>query len=497
MKIRKLILIFSGVFLCYSLGYAASPSEVREPAVAGAFYPKDPKALTDMIDGFLKNAGTVSVHGHIIGIIVPHAGYVYSGQVAAHAFKLLEGKKFDTVILIGGSHRFQYDGASIWPKGAWKTPLGTVEIDEELAGLIIGENPKLQFQRESHIPEHSLEVEVPFLQRVLGDFKLVPILMGHVAEENATLLAEAIVKHRKGRRVLIVISTDMSHYHPADVAEKMDAKALEAVQEGDAGAFLEAIQAKKCELCGVAAVMTMMEIARLVGNTELEILNYHHSGDVTGDRSQVVGYFSAVYEQKNVPPEDPVEKGDDAMSSLLTKDQQKELLKIARKTIETYVKTGKVLDVKTLDPVLQEEKAAFVTLKERGRLRGCIGHTLPVEPLYLSVRNNAISAASRDPRFRPVGENELGDIDLEISVLSVPELVPSADQVEIPKHGVIIKRDGHVGVFLPKVGEETGWNKEKFLGELCSQKAGLPWDCWKDPRTEIYVFVAEDFSEKD
>jgi AmmeMemoRadiSam system protein A len=182
---------------------------------------------------------------------------------------------------------------------------------------------------------------------------------------------------------------------------------------------------------------------------------------------------------------------------MLNKNQRKRLLDIARNSIETYLKTGKKLEVTETDPLLLKEMGAFVTLGEGGQLRGCIGSLVGRQPLYLTVRDMAVQAAVGDPRFAPVSLDGLKDIDIEISALSPLERVNSADDIKMGIHGVLVRRGFNSGVFLPQVGTESGWSKEDFLSELCRQKAGLPADAWKDKSTELYIFTAEVFSEKD
>ena len=423
-----------------------------------------------------------------MALVVPHAGYVYSGQTAAVAYKLLTGASYDTVVLIGPYHRAFFPGASIWRSGAWKTPLGDVAIDEALAGAIVKENKDFEFTDDAHLAEHSLETQIPFLQRSLKNFKIVPILVSDPSPENYQRLAKAILKNVEGKNVLIIASTDMSHYHTDETARKMDRLTLDLLEKKDLSGLSREAALKNSELCGEAAVLTVLEIAKLMGNTEVRLLHYSNSADSTGDKTRVVGYGTLAIVQKD-------ESRPAAGQRNLNAAQEKELLNIARQTVETYVKTGQAPDIRVSDPSLKEDRGVFVTLKKQGQLRGCVGTILPKEPLYLAVRNIAIQSAVDDPRFRKVDTSELKDLSYEISVLSIPQRVPSAERIVLGKHGVILKKASRQGVFLPKVAEETAWDKDTFLGELCSQKAGLPWDCWRDPATELYIFTAQEFGE--
>ncbi|MDE2008594.1 MAG: AmmeMemoRadiSam system protein A [Candidatus Omnitrophica bacterium] len=217
-----------------------------------------------------------------------------------------------------------------------------------------------------------------------------------------------------------------------------------------------------------------------------------NSGDTSGDHSRVVGYGAVIFYDHLLGQADPP---DDAAAAL-SPAEKSELLKIARESVESYVRTGKAPQITTKDPRLNETQGAFVTLTEHGALRGCIGNIIGREPLSATVRDMAVAAASHDPRFSPVAAAELKDISIEISVLSAPRRVKDASQIQLGRHGVIVNRGGHQGVFLPQVARETGWNKEEFLSELCAQKAGLPPDAWKDPKTALYVFTADVFAEK-
>lgn len=481
------LLIVLAVFLSVQAPVLASPS-IRKAHGAGTFYPGQPEELGKMIDDFLARVPErESLKGEIVALIVPHAGYIYSGQVAAHAYKLIAGQKFSTVILIGPYHQDFFSGASVWSSGSWVTPLGRVSVNSVLAKAILKASNLFRFDPKAHLTEHSLEVQIPFLQRVLKNFTLVPIAVTDPLAENRRLLARAILDNTRGRRVLVIASTDMSHYHSDPVAKQMDQLTLNLFVKKDAAALSNELFREKSELCGSAAALTVLEMAELMGNTKLEILKYANSGDVTGERDRVVGYGAAVL-YKDEPPE---AKG----LALLNPEQERELLRIARQSIDTFVKEGRMLEILVNDHALEEPRAVFVTLRQEGALRGCIGGTLATQPLYLAVRDMAIEAAVHDFRFKPVEPEEIADLTIEIAVLSPPQRVRSADEIELGKHGVMVRSGERVGIFLPKVAQDTEWTKEEFLGELCSQKAGLPRKAWKDPSTELYTFTTHDFSE--
>ena len=461
----------------------------RKPSVAGAFYPADKNELGRTIDRYLDQAALPALpEGRVVALIVPHAGYPYSASVAAAAYKALHEGEFETVVLVGPCHRMFFPGASVWKQGVWRTPLGDVPVDQKLASAIAAEEPSFNFSQEAHIGEHSLEVQIPFLQRTLKNFKIVPILVSNASPENTQRLAQAIAKNCRGKNVLLIASTDMSHYYPYDVSEKMDALALNLIAKKDADALWEKTNDQETELCGIAATMTVLKAVGELGETKVQLLKHANSGDATGDKSRVVGYGALAIVSINETMALKKETVYDAK-------QRAELLGIARRTLEEYTKKGKAPDISTADPALRADRAVFVTLRKKGELRGCIGRLKAEQPLFLAVKDMTIAAASSDTRFKPVLAEELKDIDLEISVLSPMARVKSVDEIKMSENGVMVKNGFHSGVFLPQVAGETGWSREEFLNELCSQKAGLPKNAWKDASTELYVFTAEVFGE--
>jgi hypothetical protein len=472
--------------------------KLREPAVAGQFYPSDKAELELMIKGFFKKAESPKLGGNIRALIVPHAGYVYSGQVAAYAYKALQNQKISRVVLIGNSHQEYFDGISVYESGYFRTPLGDIEIDEDFAKRLIDSNPKIKFYEKAHLQEHSLEVQLPFLQRVFSaqggpasGWKIVPIILGNQTN-TVDILTEAL-KNLIDENTLIIASSDLSHYPSYKDAQYSDGEVIKAILTGKRENLRKTISDLEKEnipnlqtcACGADAIEVVMG---LFGNKNIKLLNSANSGDITGDHLQVVGYASIVF-----------------IDSELGEIEQKTLLDFARQAVETYVKTGKIIEVEENNPNLNQHRGAFVTLQKNGELRGCIG-IFPApegrglasggEPLYKTVIDMAISAAIHDPRFNPVAINELKDLKYEISVLSPLEKVDSWKDVEIGKHGVEIVKNSRKGVFLPQVATENNWDEETFLSILCSQKAGLSADCYKDKNTEIYVFTAQIFGDK-
>ncbi len=487
---------------------------IRQPAVAGQFYPGDPEELEKMIDQFLEKASPPETEGEIFALVLPHAGYPFSGPVAAYGFKQLMGgssyddrhdlNQFATVILIGNSHYERFEGISIFPRGFYKTPLGEVEIDSQLAEKIIAENERIFFRESVHQREHSLEVELPFLQVILRPKaegsplsvhvpRIVPIILGNSPEEDYKILAQAIVKNIRGKNILLIASSDLSHYPSYGDAQQADSKTIEAILTGRVGELEKTIQDLEKEnipgavtfVCAEDAIKTIMLVAKELAAEEIKLLKYANSGDVPiGDKSQVVGYAAIGFFGPR-------------QSHLLKKTEQEKLLEIAKNSVETFVKEGKIPEFQVEESILNQNLGAFVTLKKQSQLRGCIGRFSPTDiPLYQVVSQMAIAAATQDKRFYPVGEDELGELDYEISVLSPLEKIDNWQGIEIGKHGVQIRKGLRNGVFLPQVATDNNWDLEKFMGELCFQKVGLPWDCWKEEDIDLYTFTAQIFEEE-
>ncbi|MDI6704478.1 MAG: AmmeMemoRadiSam system protein B [bacterium] len=460
--------------------------KMREPAVAGAFYPGEKGRLSKTIDEFLKEVPKETIPGRLIALISPHAGYAYSGKIATYGYKLLEGLSFTTVVLVGPSHHVYFPGISVYKEGYYKTPLGEIEIDTKLAEAIMEENESIRFYEKAHLQEHSIEVQLPFLQKVLKEFKIVPIIMGDAGEKYCDILSFALSKHIKDKNILLIASTDLSHYHSYEKAVALDSIARDKVKSLDDKGLIKDLQAGKCELCGGGPTIAVIKAAKELGADACKILKYANSGDVTGDKSRVVGYLSAGIYKKNPP-----ESNED-----LSEEEGHLLLDIARKTIEGYVKSKKIPEFEIPPGKLHEKRGAFVTLRKRGTLRGCIGRFDPTEPLYQVVIDMSIASATQDVRFLPVREEELEDIDIEISVLSPLKRAKDAQEIEMGKHGVYIKRGIRSGCYLPQVATETGWDRQTFLENLCATKANLPKDAWRDKETEIYIFTCQIFEEK-
>jgi hypothetical protein len=299
--------------------------------------------------------------------------------------------------------------------------------------------------------------------------------------------------------VLVVASTDLSHYHPYQDANSIDKHCIDTLSRLKAKEFYDEARMGACELCGLMPVTTALLVAERLGYDKIKTLKYANSGDITGDKVKVVGYLSAVVYKDEIASSPSAPRNDVAQkvnSYMLNDIQRKRLLQIARESIVSYVKGGKRKTFTEMDPLLNQPMGAFVTLHEAGELRGCIGNMVGQGQLYQTIANMAIEAATGDPRFQKLSPGEIDKINIEISVLSPLQNVKNADDIKIPGHGVIVKSGFNSGVYLPQVATETGWSKEEFLTSLCAQKAGLRPDAWKDPATELYTFTAEVFGEE-
>lgn len=461
---------------------------IRESAIAGTWYPGDPAVLKSQVERFLAMAEVPELKGEPVGLIAPHAGYMYSGQVAGYAYKAIKGKKFDSVVIVAPSHYVWFQGVSVYAKGGYETPLGVVSIDEGLSSKLMELSPLVKELPQAHKKEHSLEIQLPFLQVVLGEFELVPLVMGDQDQRTCRELGRALADlvKRASKKVLLVASTDLSHFYPYERATVLDKAFISRVEALDPEGLIKDLEAKVCEACGAGPVVAVMFAAKVLGARRGLILKYANSGDVTGDKTSVVGYLSAIFLKEESGPIG------------LTEEEKQELLKIAKEVIWNKA-LGRPLPLfEVRSPRLKEPRGVFVTVKKRGYLRGCIGYVKPIKPLWQAVVDMAQAAAFEDPRFPPVRPEELEELEVEISVLTpLKEVKGSPDeilrQIKVGVHGLMVEKPPHYsGLLLPQVAVEYGWDEETFLKETCL-KAGLPPEAWRDPLCRIYVFEAEVF----
>ncbi len=492
----------------------AAGETVRPVCLAGSFYPADTGKLKEVVEGYIKAAGEVKVQGRVAALISPHAGYVFSGPVAGYAYAAVKGESFDTVVVLG-SH-MGGPGASVLDWDWYQTPLGFVRVDREVVKKLL-EKPYISFDPRRHglcpkdgggwrAPvgkewrENAIEAQVPFLQAALKPgFRIVAISVTDFDAGFVRKVAEALAEELKGKKALLVASTDLSHYPAYNVAKVVDGKMVgawktldgEAIVRREAELSKEYAQALRqgpydgCAMCGKAAVAIAVEAAKMMDADSIDLLKYANSGDVpVGDRNQVVGYGAAAVYEKLAPGE-------------ISKAGQRYLLKVAREAMTAAAKKEVAPKLGEPPAEVRVRRGVFVSIKKEGRNRGCIGIFEPDRDLPEMVADRAVLAAMEDDRFPVLKPEELSEIEVEISVLSPLRKVGSADEVEFGKHGVyIIEKGGRKGgTYLPSVAEHFE-TKEDFLSDLCASKARLSKDAWKTDRVEIYVYTAQVFGEK-
>lgn len=483
---------------------AADPApieQVRESVIAGSWYPGEATVLRRDIESYLAAVSEKDLPGRLVALIAPHAGYRYSGQVAAYAYKLLHKQKFDSVVVLAPSHYAAFSGVSVYDQGGFKTPLGVMPLDGDLVAALKKRDDRIRYVAEAYIQEHSLEIQLPFLQVVQPGIRLVPLIMGEQDWQSCERLAAAVADCVRGRSVLVVASSDLSHFHRYDQAKSLDQLVLDRVSALDPKGLHEDLAKGRCEACGGGPVVTAMLVAQKLGANAGRVLHYANSGDVTGDRSRVVGYMAAALHAGSAAAEvappvsvmastaTPTKVGADL--GLSAEDKQR-LHQIARQSIDAHLRGEKPPALDDVNGALKEPRGAFVTLKKHGELRGCIGHIVGARPLAETVAEMAEAAAFRDLRFPPVSAVEFPELEIEISALTPLEKVSNTDLITVGTHGLYLRRAGQGGLLLPQVATEFGWDRTTFLEQTC-RKAGLPKDAWKDRETEIYVFSADIF----
>jgi AmmeMemoRadiSam system protein A len=476
---------------------AVSALRVRLPAVAGLFYPADKAALSQAVDALLEGAPARSIPD-LRGLVCPHAGYMYSGLTAAIGYKTLIGRDIQTVIVLAPSHYAAFRGASLPVADFYRTPLGDVPISEKMRRLVgtspfvleprcLVQRPSWWNQSPKPAPaigedtpetwEHSLEVQVPFLQKTLTNFQLLPVLLGDGDPEQVAKVLAGLLDDK----TVVVASTDLSHYHPYAVAKELDNRCVGAIVSLDIDAM------KDQEACGKSAVLALMHLARLKG-WKAKLLDARNSGDVTGDKDHVVGYSAIAFHEPAKGHYTPAER--------------KFLLDLAATTVACVTTNGSVpeVNVKDVPPKLAETKACFVTLMKNGALRGCIGHIVPQEPLYRAVVDNAQSAATRDVRFPPVRADEMHQIKIEISVLTDPQPLAFSSPDDLLgklkpyEDGVVLKIGQRSATFLPQVWEQIP-DKADFMNRL-SEKAGCEPSAWRGGDVSVFLYHVEAFGEE-
>ncbi len=462
---------------------------VRPATQANRFYTGNPEELSQEVDSFLALHSSRTTYQNVAALIVPHAGYYFSGNVAASAYMTLNPKKsYKRIFLLGPSHHEWLNGASVNSKvDYYATPLGNVKVDRETAQQLIDADSVFSYKAAAHAQEHCLEVQLPFLQRRLDEVPpIVPIIISTNDYSKLKRMAEMLRPYFTDDN-LFIISSDFSHYPSYEDAYEVDTKTGKAIETGDVEQLIATIENNAdsgkrnlaTSACGEFPIITLMLM--LNHNYEIKHLMYQNSGDIDNhDHSRVVGYHAFAFLRKQISETE----------FTLTDADKKQLKEIALQSIKDSL-DSKPIARPTLHSqlsILNSKCGAFVSLHKYGRLRGCIGHFGEDYPLHEIVAEMARAAAFEDPRFTPVTREELDDIDIEISVLTPMRRIQSIDEFELHRHGIYIRKGFRSGTFLPQVADEVNWTKEEFIGHCSQDKAGLGWDGWRD--AELYVYEA-------
>jgi MEMO1 family protein len=467
----------------------------RSPAVAGMFYESDPYALRNQLDKLFALAVSPEPGEEVRALILPHAGYQYSGNIAASGVSQLPREvRYKRIFLIGSSHRMGFDGASVYKGDYFATPLGGVPVDVEAARELIINSPFFGFGQEPHVKEHSLEVQLPFLQYHLKNpFHIVPILIGTRDQSTCREIAK-VLKPWFTPDNLFVVSTDFSHYPHYDDARTIDRETVDAILLNDPDVLTRVLAEQKkrgisgldTPLCGWSSVFTLLHLTSTYQDIRFRHIQYANSGDsIHGEKESVVGYNAIV----------AVKDGFGLEHFALSEEIKKELLVRARSNImDEFNRISLQEDDPNVSEVLWIKTGAFVSVYRDGELAGCIGHIGNDQPLWQVVDINARAAAFKDSRFMPLRQEEMEGVKIEISVLTPLKRVMDIQEIQPGKHGVFIKKDEHHGTFLPQVAGRMNWDTIELLRRCAKDKAGLNSDGWKD--AEIYTYEAITFKEE-
>ncbi len=475
---------------------------VLHSPLAGKWYPADGQALSRQIEGFFQKAD-VEPRADVIALILPHAGYQFSGQTAVCGLATTD-KEYKRIVIIGPSHYVPMEDMLSVPRVThYETPLGEIPLDVEFIEKLL-KHPVFQNSPQTHEYEHSVQIELPLLQYRQKDFKLVPIVAGACSSETIEKAA-AVLKGLVDDGTVVIASSDFVHYgrnygyvpfteNIPEQIKKLDMGAYEHIARLDIGGFLEYKQRTGATICGYIPLAILLSM--LDKSAEAKLIKYTTSGELTGDFSNSVSYLSVSFSGRwgNVAGIEP-----QTTNPGLTEEDKEQLLNLARQSLVYFLENRRVPQLSelnvTANEAMKSPRAVFVTLKKNSHLRGCIGDIFPQRPLCRSVAINAINAGVNDRRFLPVTKQECNDITIEISALTAPQPIGSADEIRIGIDGVVLNKDGRSAVFLPQVAPEQGWDVNQMLTHL-SLKAGLSGDAWKEGASFL-VFQAVIFGEEE
>ena len=470
----------------------------RQPVAAGRFYPGDKETLINDLSQLFEDCKKSASNWKVRAIISPHAGYVYSGKIAAASFSSIpKNSIYKNIFIIGSSHIMSFNGASVYKEGSFITPLGNAKVNTEIAKELINRNKVFDFHNNAHLQEHSLEVQLPFIQYYFKETPLiVPIIIGTNDISTIKSIAEALRPWFTAEN-LFVISSDFSHYPSYKDANETDSLTALSIISGSPEMFLNTIRKNSekqvsglvTSMCGWTSGLTLLYLIQGNNQLELKLIDYCNSGDSKfGNKNEVVGYHAIAILEKPQKVT-PIVKKEPEFS--FSEEEKSQLFTIAKNAISSrlYSKKNPELNKDKIPAKFKTSMGAFVTLKINGALRGCIGRFISSDPLYEVVKASAISSAFEDPRFSPLTKEEFEKTEMEITVLGPLIKISNANEIILGKHGIYIKKGGKSGTMLPQVATENGWTVEQFLGFTSRDKAGLGWDGWKDAELFIYEGV--------
>ena len=480
---------------------------IRPPVVAGQFYADSPDILKKGIMEYMARA--IPPGGETaIALILPHAGYIYSGQIAADGYNQIQNREIDTVVILGTNHTAPgFHRGGLYPGRGFQTPLGVAEIDREImTDLMEAGNGDFVADAKVHLREHSIEAQVPFIQVLFPGAKIVPLQIGDADPDMCARLGTVLGQVLKNRRAMIVASTDLSHYPSAADAPSSDLAVLDAMITLNPLTFKETIKTQMNRrlanlqtcACGEGPVMVAMTAASILGAQGGRVISYAHSGDtLVGDQDRVVGYGAVALTKEAIRIDSrslaqPVV----TTESELPPEDKRALLIFAREAVTRCLTTQTLPLARDFSPLLGQSRGVFVTIRsQEGALRGCIGNLVSHVPLAKLVGMMSLQSGLKDPRFSPVRIDELDKLTFEISVLTPMKRVSGYEDIEVGRDGVVLRKDGRSAVFLPQVATEQGWGRDEMLNHL-AVKAGLPRESWRQG-AEFSTFQAVVFQEQD
>ncbi len=499
--VKNIVIVFAWVLVCGCIRNAEPI--VRHPALAGQWYPAGVGELAFTVDSFLARVGDVPVMKDMRILVLPHAGYMYSGQVAAFGYARAKFLNPEIIVFLAPPHRSPVRGIALSSSDYFETPLGRVKIDKETVRALM-KTPGFAINDEAHRLEHSIEIHLPFLQRIYGKkmeeaLPVLPLLVGDLGgndEEFARILSQKICE----KNSLIIVSSDFTHYGPRfefmpvfgknvkDLKEglkNLDMGAIRSILTFDRGGFVRYVGMTGITICGRNPISLALALPLRV--TDAKLLKYDTSCAITGECDHSVSYAAIAIGGSF---------SNTVSSNAFTESDKKYLLNLAKNNIRLVLFTGKKIspDIRNVPQSCRIKRGVFVTLKKDGQLRGCIGTVAPHAELCKLVIENSYNAAFRDPRFQPLSREELDRISIEISILTEPVEVHSIDEIVIGRDGLIVVMDGQTGLLLPQVPVEQGWNREEFLVWVC-RKAHLPDDAWRHG-ARLYRFQAIVFADQ-